>query len=58
MDSQPHQGTGTQRVDSLKPKKKTRGAWGDEWTFQTRKLAQVVKEFDEYKLDNLGVHET
>ena len=45
-------------VDSLKPKRRTRVAsWNVRTLYQTSKLAQVVKEFDNYKLDILGVSE-
>ena len=54
-DSQTQQGAGTPMVDSLKPKRRTSVAsWNVRTLYQTSKLAQVVKEFDNYKLDILG----
>ena len=48
------QGVGTQTVDSLKPKEKTRIAfWNVRTLYQTGKLAQVVREFENYGLDIL-----
>lgn len=44
-------------VESLKPNKTTRVACLNVRTlYQTSKLAQVVKEFDNYNLDILGCH--
>ena len=52
------QGVGTSRVDSLKPKEKTRIAcWNVRTLYQTGKLAQVLREFQNYRLDILGVCE-
>ena len=57
-DSQTQQGAGTPMVNSLKPKRRTRVAsWNIRTLNQTSKLAQVVKEFYNYKLDTLGVSE-
>ena len=45
-------------VDFLKPKKKMRVAcWNVRTLYQTGKLAQVVREFDNYYLDILGISE-
>ena len=45
-------------VDFLKPKKKMRVAcWNIRTLYQTGKLAQVVREFDTYNLDILGIGE-
>ena len=50
------QGVDTPTVDPLKPKEKTRIACGNVRTlYQTGKLAQVVREFQKYGLDILGV---
>ena len=50
------QGVDTPRVDSLKPKEKTKIAfWNVRTLYQTGKLAQVVREFQNYGLDILGV---
>ena len=52
------QGVDTPRVDSLKPKEKTKIAcWNVRTSYQTGKLAQVVREFQNYGLDILGVCE-
>ena len=49
---------GTPMVNALNPKKKTRVAtWNVQTLYQTGKLAQVVTEFDRYKLDFLGITE-
>ena len=46
-------------ADSLQPKKKTRiGTWNVRTLYQTGKLSQVVNEFDNYRLDLLGLSET
>ena len=56
--SQTQRGAGTPMVDSLKPKQTTRIAcWNVRTLYQTGKLAQVVREFDNYKLDILGISE-
>ena len=48
----------TPTVDVLKPKRKTRVAtWNVRSLYQAGKLAQVVKEFDDYKLEILGMCE-
>ena len=48
----------TPRVDSLKPKEKTKIAfWIVRTLYQTGKLTQVVREFQNYGLDILGVCE-
>ena len=45
-------------MDSLKPKEKTKIAcWNVRTLYQTGKLAQVVREFQNYGLDILGVCE-
>ena len=45
-------------VDFLNPKKKMRVAcWNGRSLYQTGKLAQVVREFDTYNLDILGICE-
>ena len=53
------QGVDTSRVDSLKPKEKTKIAcWNVRRTlYQTGTLAQVVREFENYGFDILGVCE-
>ena len=46
-------------ADTLKPNKKSRvGTWNVRTLHQTGKLSQVVKEFDNYKLDLLALSET
>ena len=56
--SQTQLGAASQKVDALKPKRRTRVAcWNVRTLYQTGKLAQVVREFDEYRLDILGVSE-
>ena len=46
-------------ADTLKPNKKSRiGTWNVRTLYQTGKLSQVVKEFDNYRLDLLGLCET
>ena len=56
--SQTLQGVDTPRVDSLKPKEKTKIAgWNVRTLYQTGKLAQVVRECQNYGLDILGVCE-
>nr|KAG5712165.1 hypothetical protein BaRGS_014515 [Batillaria attramentaria] len=56
--SQTQPGAASQKVDALKPKRRTRVAcWNVRTLYQTGKLAQVVREFDEYRLDILGVSE-
>jgi len=46
-------------VDFLKPKQKIRvGSWNVRTMYQTGKLAQVVKEMDNYNLDILAVSES
>ena len=53
------QGVDTPRVDSLKPKEKTKiVCWNVRTLYQTGKLTQVVREFQNYGLDILGVCET
>ena len=48
----------TPTVDVLKPKRRTRVAtWNVQTLNQPGKLAQVVKEFDAYRLDMLGITE-
>ena len=50
------QGVDTPTADFLKPKEKTRIAcWNVRTLYQTGKLAQVVREFQNYGLDILGV---
>ena len=52
------QGVDNPRVDCLKPKEKTKIAcWNVTTLYQTGKLAQVVREFQNYGLDILGVCE-
>ena len=52
------QGVDTPGVDSLKPKEKTKIAcWNVRTLYQTGKLAQLVREFQNYGLDILGVCE-
>ena len=56
--SQTQPGAGTPMADSLKPKQITRIAcWNVRTLYQTGKLAQVVREFDNYNLDILGISE-
>ena len=46
-------------ADTLKPNKRSRvGTWNVRTLHQTGKLSQVVREFDNYKLDLLGLSET
>ena len=46
-------------MDTLKPNMKTRiGTWNVRTLHQTGKLSQVVNEFDNYRLDLLGLCET
>ena len=57
-DSQTRQGAGAPIVDLLKPKRKMRvGCWNVQTLYQTGKMPQLVKEFDNYNLDILGVSE-
>ena len=43
-------------VEFLKPKKKTRvDCWNGRTLYETGKLAQVVRDFDNYNLDILGM---
>ena len=52
------QGVDTSRADSLKPKEKNKIAcWDVRTLYQTGKLAQVVREFQNYGIDILGVRE-
>lgn len=56
--SQTQQGADILTVDSLKPKQKTRIAcWNVRTLYQTGKLAHVVREFHNYRLNILGVCE-
>ena len=49
----------TPTVDVLKPKRKIRVAtWNVRTLYQAGKLAQLVKEFDDYRLEILGVCES
>ena len=46
-------------ADTLKPNQKSRvGTWNVRTLYQTGKLSQVVNEFDNYRLDLLGLSET
>ena len=46
-------------ADTLKPNQKSRvGTWNVRTLYQTGKLSQVVREFDNYRLDLLGLSET
>ena len=46
-------------ADTLKPNKRSRvGTWNVRTLHQTGKLSQVVREFDNYRLDLLGLSET
>ena len=57
-DSQTREGTGAPTVDLLKPKQKMRvGCWNVQTLYQTGRMPQLVKEFDNYNLDILGVSE-
>ena len=57
-DSQTREGAGARTVDLLKPKQKMRvGCWNVQTLYQTGKMPQLVKEFDNYNLDILGVSE-
>ena len=57
-DSQTLTEADTPTVDVLKPKRRTRVAtWNVQTLNQPGKLAQVVKEFDAYRLDMLGITE-
>ena len=56
--SQTWQGVDTPTADSLKPKEKTKIAcWNVRTLYQTGKFAQVVREFQNYGLNILGVCE-
>ena len=55
-DSQTREGAGAPMVDLLKPKQKMRvGCWNVQTLYQTGRMPQLVKEFDNYNLDILGV---
>ena len=57
-DSQTREGAGAPTVDLLKPKQKMRvGCWNVQTLYQTGRMPQLVKEFDSYNLDILGVSE-
>jgi hypothetical protein len=57
-ESQTREGAGVPIVDLLKPKQKmTVGCWNVQTLYQTGKMAQPVKEFDNYSLDILGISE-
>ena len=57
-DSQTREGAGAPTVDLLKPKQKMRvGCWNVQTLYQTGRMPQLVKEFDNYNLDILGVSE-
>ena len=45
-------------VDFLKPKKKRVPCWNIRTLYQTDRLAQAVREFDNYNLDILGISES
>ena len=56
--SQTHMEADRPMVDFLKPKKKMRViCWNVRTLYQTGKLAQVVRGFDNYNLDILGISE-
>ena len=53
---QTHLGAGTTKADVLCPKTVLRvGTWNVRTLYQTSKLSQVMKEFDKYKLNFLGM---
>ena len=57
-DSQTREGAGAPTADLLKPKQKMRvGCWNVQTLYQTGRMPQLVKEFDNYNLDVLGVSE-
>ena len=57
-DSQTREGAGAPTVDLLKLKQKMRvGCWNVQTLYQTGRMLQLVKEFDNYNLDILGVSE-
>ena len=57
-DSQTREGAGAPTADLLKPKQKMRvGCWNVQTLNQTGRMPQLVKEFDNYNLDILGVSE-
>ena len=57
-DNQTGEGAGAPTVDLLKPKQKMRvGCWNVQTLYQTGRMPQLVKEFDNYNLDILGVSE-
>ena len=50
---------GSPTAEALHPKRTTRiGTWNVRTLYQTGKLSQVVREFDKYRLDLLGLCET
>ena len=60
MDGRQPNPRGSWRPDGglLKPKQKMRmGCWNVQTLYQTGRMPQVVKEFDNYNLDILGVNE-
>ena len=56
-DNQTREGAGAPTVDLLKPKQKMVGCWNVQTLYQTGRMPQLIKEFDNYNLDILGVSE-